>query len=70
MSLCIDHKSFIVYSYQNNTMRVDRRLYPILPIIQFKLRAQQYWLAYEAIKKEWSVGTLDDATQSPDEKKP
>jgi ParB family chromosome partitioning protein len=30
---------------------------------------RQYWFAYEAIKKEWSVGTLDDAIKSLDEKK-
>jgi ParB family chromosome partitioning protein len=30
---------------------------------------KQYWFAYEAIKKEWSVGTLDDAIKAMDEKK-
>lgn len=30
---------------------------------------KQYWFAYEAIKKEWSVGTLDDAIKALDEKK-
>jgi len=30
---------------------------------------RQYWFAYEAIKKEWSVGTLDDAIKTLDEKK-
>ncbi len=30
---------------------------------------KQYWFAYEAIKKEWSEGTLDDAIKSLDEKK-
>lgn len=30
---------------------------------------KQYWFAYEAIKKEWSVGTLDDAIKTMDEKK-
>jgi ParB family chromosome partitioning protein len=30
---------------------------------------KQYWFAYEAIKKEWSVGTLDDAIKTLDEKK-
>jgi len=30
---------------------------------------KQYWFAYEAIKKEWSVGTLDDAIKAVDEKK-
>jgi ParB family chromosome partitioning protein len=30
---------------------------------------KQYWFAYEAIKKEWSVGTLNDAIKAMDEKK-
>lgn len=30
---------------------------------------KQYWFAYEAIKKEWSVGTLDNAIKAMDEKK-
>jgi len=30
---------------------------------------KQYWFAYEAIKKEWSVGTLDDAIKTLDHKK-
>lgn len=30
---------------------------------------KQYWFAYECIKKEWSVGTLDDAIKALDEKK-
>lgn len=30
---------------------------------------KQYWFAYEAIKKEWSVVTLDNAIKSLDEKK-
>lgn len=30
---------------------------------------KQYWFAYEAIKKEWSVGTLDDAIKAMDESK-
>lgn len=30
---------------------------------------KQYWYAYEAIKKDWSVGTLDDAIKALDEKK-
>jgi len=30
---------------------------------------KQYWFAYEAIKKEWSVGTLDDAIKALGEKK-
>lgn len=30
---------------------------------------KQYWYAYEAIKKEWSVGTLDDAIKALDQKK-
>lgn len=30
---------------------------------------KQYWYAYEAIKKEWSVSTLDDAIKSSDNKK-
>jgi len=32
-------------------------------------RDKQYWFAYEAIKKEWSVGTLDDAIKALSEKK-
>lgn len=31
---------------------------------------KQYWFAYEAIKKEWSVGVLDDAIKALDQKKP
>lgn len=30
---------------------------------------KQYWFAYEAIKKEWSVGVLDDAIKALDQKK-
>jgi ParB family chromosome partitioning protein len=30
---------------------------------------KQYWFAYEAIKKEWSVGTLDDAIKALSEMK-
>jgi ParB family chromosome partitioning protein len=30
---------------------------------------KQYWYAYEAIKKSWSVGTLDAAIKALDEKK-
>lgn len=30
---------------------------------------KQYWFAYEVIKKEWSVGTLDDAIKAMDESK-
>ena len=30
---------------------------------------KQYWFAYEAIKKEWSVGTLDDAIKASDSQK-
>lgn len=30
---------------------------------------KQYWFAYEAIKKEWSVGVLDDAIKALDKSK-
>ena len=30
---------------------------------------KQYWYAYEAIKKEWSVGVLDDAIKALEQKK-
>ncbi|OGT64030.1 MAG: hypothetical protein A3J38_07100 [Gammaproteobacteria bacterium RIFCSPHIGHO2_12_FULL_45_9] len=30
---------------------------------------KQYWYAYEAIKKDWSVGTLDDAIKTLDKKR-
>jgi hypothetical protein len=30
---------------------------------------KQYWFAYEAIKKEWSVGVLDDAIKALDKTK-
>lgn len=30
---------------------------------------KQYWYAYYAIKKEWSVGTLDDAIKAGEDKK-
>ena len=31
-------------------------------------REKQYWYAYEAIKKEWSVSVLDDAIKTLDQK--
>lgn len=31
---------------------------------------KQYWFAYEAIKKEWSVSTLDNAIKTAGDKKP
>lgn len=31
---------------------------------------KQYWFAYEAIKKEWSVSVLDNAIKASDNKKP
>ena len=30
---------------------------------------KQYWYAYETIKKEWSVGILDDAIKASEDKK-
>ena len=30
---------------------------------------RQYWYAYHAIKKEWSVSTLDDAIKAGEDKK-
>jgi ParB family transcriptional regulator, chromosome partitioning protein len=32
-------------------------------------REKQYWFAYEAIKKEWSVSVLDEAIKASDDKK-
>ena len=32
-------------------------------------REKQYWYAYEAIKKEWSVSVLDDTIKTVDKKK-